>query len=310
MRRVWLYRLGLIVPIWLVGCLASPDPVDTESVQALNPAGTLETPALMSDIMADWFTAAGVSITPVKTGSTAAISALTATPASQSFAALMRSTAPAGGYRYRKIAETEGIFAVKAGATFGALTTADAQQFICPVSGGFASTVGGVTPSMVVLQDVTPDATDSVTSDLCGAPLRTLRTGTILVSDGAIGRQWNGSAFVNVSLSGFGKFCSATDNAPTCTHKNAAQVGVFAYGDSRIQLGSGVALLQRDGITPLAPGYPGIRDVGLVDKADPDPRHTGSFRWLDGDGTIAHPSHHAAFLTGVQTRGLIPVASF
>ena len=284
------------------GCLSPPDPV-REQVSALDSAGDLTTPAVMAAVFGDAFGLAGVAITPAKSGSTAAIAALAA--GSQSFAALLQGVPT--GYRDRIVARTEGIFAARAGTSLGSasITTADAQQYLCPISGTFASTIGGASPSMVV-QDTQPDTADSVLADLCGT--RTLRSGTILVQDGPIARQWTGTSFVSVAVTGPGKFCASGDSGPACVAKSGAQSGILGYADSRVQLNSGIALLQLDGITPLAAGYPRIRDIHLVDASDTDARVTSWWQWLDGDAT--HPDHHSAFESAVSARGLIPVASF
>lgn len=305
-RRVWLSRFGLVLPIWLIGCLAPPDEGVDES--RLDAAGHLTTPGIMFDVLSDMFgpTKANVAIVPVKSGTTAAVTALGA--GSQTFAALLQ--AAPFGFRDRIVARTEGIFAARTGTTLGgiAVTTSAAQQYICPVSGAFSSAIAGVTPASVMLQDVQPDAVDSVTTGLCG--VRTLRTGTVLVSDGPVGRQWNGTSFVPFTLTGPGKFCISGDTGPACVAKNGAQAGTLAFADSRIQLGSNISLLQLDGIAPLTAGYPGMVDIHLVDKTSTDPREVSWSLYLDGDGTPSHPDHHAAFEAQVAARGLISVASF
>jgi len=310
-RRVWMYRLGLLLPIWLIGCLAPPDEGVDEG--RLDVAGHLTTPSIMSDVMTDWFAPgrANVAIVPVKSGSTAVVTDLGS--AAQSFGALLQS-APTGAYRDRVVARTEGIFAARTGTTLGGVTTistSGAQQYICPISGSFAASIGGQTPTTLVMQDTAPDATDSPTADLCGAPtLRTLRTGTILIADGPVARQWNGSSFVAFAVTGLGKPCIGGDSGPACVAKFGAQTNTLAYADSRIQLGSSISLLKLDSVVPFAAGYPRIRDIHLVDVSDTDPRVTGAFLWLDGDGTLAHPAHHADFEARVSARGLMTVASF
>jgi len=304
-QRMWILRMGLLVPIWAMGCMSPPDGVGVDEGR-LDVAGHLKGPAMMKDLFVQAFGAgnANVAINPTTDGTTAAAAAL---GTSQSFAAVLQS-AP-GGFRDRIPFYTAGFYAAKPSTSLAGIspTTAQLQQFICPVSGAFASDIAGVTPTMLVLPDTT-DGTDSVLVDLCAS--RTLRTGAVVIADGPVGRQWNGTIFVSFAVTGFGKPCASGDGQAVCSRKYGQTTGVLALGDSRIQVGSGsIALLPVDGITPssstIPSTYPRSRPIHLVDQADTDARVVQFWLWLDGDGTMAHPDHHSAFLGFGTARGFI-----
>lgn len=286
------------------GCAGSPSEAEAIEASDLDIAGHLDGAAIMKETLADAFTAAGVSpMAPLATGSTTAATSL---GSSQQFAAIMQ--AAPGGFRDRIIAYTEGSFAAKTGTSLAAVavTTSAAQQLFCPVSGSCATSIGGVTPSLLVVPDV-PDAVDTVLSDLCGA--RTLCPNVVKVADGPSAQQWNGTSWAAYAVTGPGKACASGDNLATCEHKLAAQTGTLVYGDTRIQVGAGVTMLTLDTYPIGDASYPRQRPIHLADDTPTDSRETAFFLWFDGDGTQQHPDHYTTFATKVATRGLISVVA-
>lgn len=289
------------------GCLAT-DPMPSAEPQQLDGAGHLKGPAMFADAFADAFSNAGVSIAYVKDGTSAAWSAI---PTAQSFAPMM-AEAPDHSGTDRIIGYTAPIFAAKVGTALAGitLTTAGAQQLICPVSGSCSTSIGGQTPAIVLVPDVN-DATDSVLSDLCG--VRSLCTGTVLVADGPTARQVQaGGSLTAFAVTGVGKPCTTGDNQAVCLGKYAATTGAFALADTRIQLASGIAALNLDGIAPTAANiratYPRSKQLHVVQKTDSDSRVVAWWQWFDGDGTPSHLNHYASFASTLTTRGFVPLA--
>lgn len=281
-----------------------------QTMADLDTAGDLEGPDMMHDVFVSAFSAANanVAISPTRNGTTTEESKLGAPP-SQSFGVILDS-APTG-FSVRTPLYTAGIYAAKSGSALAGitLTTAGAQQLYCPVTGACSASIGGQTPTNFFAPDVS-DNKDSVLHDLCAA--RALCNGAIVVANGPSARQWNGTSFVNFPITGVGKPCSTGDSQAVCLRKIGQGAGNFVLGDSRITVGSGtLGVLALDTITPdgtTVPNgtYPRSRAINMVKSTttDADTRVVNWWLWLDGDGTMAHPDHHSAFIGLGTSAGL------